>query len=131
MKYTTREYQGKNVNLGLLTNLITGFFTEERFRTQSSKDQKGILIQVRKGGVFRPILSTDKCFNLVVEGNKYDFKIKMGVGQWIQGLNSDTAKEIFSKSNGIFQEISEALWTYELEHNLWHYIENQIDLGIV
>jgi hypothetical protein len=29
-----------------------------------------------------------------------------------------------------FVEVPEALWSFEIEHQLWHFLENQIQLGI-
>lgn len=131
MRYAIREYHEKTVDLCGLEKLIIDFFKEERFKTQSTKISKGILIQARKGGIYRPVLSTDKAFTLIVEGNSTDFKIKIGIGKWMNNIESEVLDTFQLNSNKGFIETPEALWAYEIEHHLWHFIENQIELGIV
>jgi hypothetical protein len=130
MKTATREYNGKNVDLDKLAQLIVEFFNEEHFKTQSGKHPDGILIQAKKGGVFRTLLAMDRAFTIVIEGDQSNFKIKMGVGSWLKDLGVAAIEIFFVSELVAFVEVPEALWSYEIEHQLWHYIENQIELGI-
>ena len=130
MKNAMREYVGKNVDLDKLTDLVLDFFREEGFRTQHSKHPKGTLIQARKGGVFRALLAMDRSFTVIIEGIPSNFKVKIGVGKWLQDLGAAAIESFFISPLVAFVEVPEALWSYEIEHHLWHYIETQIDLGI-
>lgn len=130
MKSAIREFQGKNVNLDDLSELIVDFFKEEGFRTQFSRHPHGILIQARKGGVMRTLLAMDRALTVIIQGDKDEFKIRIGVAKWLKNLGVASIETFFFSPMVAFIEVPEALWSYEIEHQLWHYIENQIDLGI-
>ncbi len=130
MKYAQRDYVGKNVNLDKLEALIEEFFKEEGFRLQSSKHPNGYLIQAKKGGIFRTLLAGDRAYTILVEGTSSNFKIKVGVGEWLKNLGLAALESFFLTPLLAFVEVPEALWSYEIEHHLWHYIETQIELGI-
>ncbi|AKA49066.1 hypothetical protein IX51_08095 [uncultured archaeon] len=130
MKSAIREFQAKDVNLDTLSELIVDFFKEEGFRTQTSKHPHGTLIQARKGGVMRTLLAMDRALTVVIQGDHNDFKIRIGVGKWLKNLGVASIEAFFLSPMVAFIEVPEALWSYEIEHHLWHYIETQIDLGI-
>ena len=130
MKYAQRDYVGKNVNLDKLEALIEEFFKEEGFRLQSSKHPNGYLIQAKKGGIFRTLLAGDRAYTILVEGTSSNFKIKVGVGEWLKNLGLAALESFFLTPLLAFVAVPEALWSYEIEHHLWHYIETQIELGI-
>jgi hypothetical protein len=130
MRTATREYSGKNVNLDKLGQLIVEFFNEEHFKTQTVKHPNGILIQAKKGGVFRTILAMDRAFTIIIEGDQSDFKVKIGVSAWLMDLGIAAIETFFVAGALAFIEVPEALWSYEIEHQLWHYVENQVELGI-
>ncbi len=130
MKTTSREYSGKNVDLKKLNSLILQFFKEENFQVQNTTHPRGFLIQARKGGILRTLLAMDRAFTLIIEGEPSDFRIKIGVGEWLKDLGMASIEGFFISPMLAFVEIPEALWSYEIEHQLWHYVENQIDLGI-
>ncbi|MCL4314769.1 MAG: hypothetical protein M1454_03490 [Candidatus Thermoplasmatota archaeon] len=129
MKQIVREYQGKNVDPKKVAELIKSFFAEENFKVQDTEHPKGFLIQATKGGFLRTLLSMDRAFTITVSGDASDFKVALGVGKWIQNLGVAAAEAFFITPVVAFVEVPEALWSYEIEHQLWHYLENQIELG--
>lgn len=130
MKTTSREYSGKNFSLRKLNDLILQFFREENFQVQTSNHPRGFFIQARKGGVMRTLLAMSRAITVVIEGEPSDFKVKVGIGEWLKDLGIASIESFFLSPMLAFVEVPEAMWSYELEHQLWHYIENQIDLGI-
>ncbi|MEM3237917.1 MAG: hypothetical protein QXO58_05120 [Thermoplasmata archaeon] len=130
MKYAMREYTEKNVDLDKLEQSILDFFKEEGFKTQSAKHPNGTVIQAKKGGVFRTILAMDRSFTLLIEGSSSDFKIKIGVGKWLQDLGVAALETFFLSPLVAFVEVPESLWSYEIEHQIWHYIEMQMEMGL-
>ncbi len=130
MKTTSREYSGKNVDLKKLSGLIMDFFREENFQVQNTTHPRGFLIQAKKGGMLRTLLAMNRAFTLIIEGEPSDFRIKIGVGEWLKDLTIASIEGFFISPMLAFVEVPEALWSYEIEHQLWHYVENQIDLGI-
>lgn len=130
MKTTSREYSGKNFNLRKLNDLVIQFFKEENFQLQSSNHPRGFLIQARKGGIMRTLLAMNRAFTITIEGEPSDFTVNVGVAEWLKDLGVAAIESFFLSPMLAFVEVPEALWSYELEHQLWHFIENQIDLGI-
>ncbi|MCL4329941.1 MAG: hypothetical protein M1533_02930 [Candidatus Thermoplasmatota archaeon] len=130
MKFASREYTGKDVNVDKLAEAIKTFFSEEGFKIQDGVHPKGHLIQVRKGGIFRTLLAMDRAFTIIVEGDSSDVKVKIGVGKWLQDLGVAALEAFFFAPVVAFIEVPESLWSYEIEHQFWHHIENQIELGL-
>lgn len=130
MRYAQRDFVGKDTDLDKLRNLVEQFFKEEGFRLQSSKHPNGYLIQAKKGGIFRTLLASDRAYTIVIDGNSSNFKVKIGVGDWLKNLGIAALETFFVTPLLSFVEIPEALWSYEIEHHLWRYIETEIELGI-
>ena len=130
MRYAQRDFVGKDTNLDKLEDLVEEFFREEGFKLQSSKHPNGYLIQAKKGGIFRTLLASDRAYTIIIEGNSSNFKMKVGVGEWLKDLGIAAMESFFLTPLLAFVEVPEAFWSYEIEHHLWHYIETQIDLGI-
>ena len=130
MKQAIRQYTGKNADPEKVGQLIKQFFDNEKFKTQMGVHPKGIVIQAQKGGIFRTMLAMDRAFTVIVEGDANNLTVKLGVGKWLQDLGVAALEAIFLTELVIFVEVPEALWTFEIEHQLWHYIESQLELGI-
>ena len=129
MKEIIREFQGKNVDPKKVADITSQFFTEEGFKVQSASHPKGIIVQATKGGFLRTLLAMDRAFTIVIEGDLSDFKIRLGVGKWLKDLGIAALEAFFLTPLAAFIEVPEALWSYEIEHQYWHFIENQIELG--
>lgn len=130
MKYTVREYQGKNVDPKKLSDAIASYFKEENFITQSGSHPNGYLIQVKKGGIFRTILGMDRAFTIIITGDPSNLKIQLGITKWLQNLGVAAIESILLSPLVAFVEVPESLWSFELEHQLWQFIENQVNLGL-
>ena len=130
MRYTTREYNGKNVDLQKVSDLIEQFFKEEGFIVQAAKGSKGYVVQARKGGFFRTLLAMNRAFTAVIVGDKDNFTVKLGVAEWLADLGMAAVESLFLSPIIAFVEVPEALWSFEIEHQLWHFLDNQIQLGI-
>ncbi len=130
MKYAIREYKGKNVDLEKLSKAIEDYFKEENFVTQSSQHPNGYLVQAKKGGIFRTILGMDRAFTIVISGTPSDFRVQIGLGKWLQDLGVAAIEAFFITPVLAFIEVPESLWSFELEHALWQFIETQINLGL-
>ena len=84
----------------------------------------------KKGGFFRTILAMNRAFTIVVEGEKNDFRVRIGVAEWLADLGMAAVESFFISPFLAFVEVPESLWSFEIEHQLWHFIENQMELGI-
>ena len=130
MRYATREYNGKNIELQKVSDLIEQFFKEEGFIAQAAKGPRGYVVQARKGGFFRTLLAMNRAFTAVIVGDKDNFTVKLGVAEWLADLGMAAVESLFLSPIIAFVEVPEALWSFEIEHQLWHFLENQIQLGI-
>ncbi|MGC8608995.1 MAG: hypothetical protein ACP5UV_03885 [Thermoplasmata archaeon] len=130
MKYATREYQGKNVDPKKLSEAIENYFKEENFITQSAVHPNGYLIQVKKGGIFRTILGMDRAFTIIITGDASNLKVQVGITKWLQNLGVAAIESILLSPLVAFIEVPESLWSFELEHQLWQFVENQVNLGL-
>jgi len=130
MRYTIREYNSKNIDPQKVSDLVEQFFKEEGFIVQTAKGSKGYVVQARKGGFFRTILAMNRAFTAVIDGDKDDFTVKLGVAEWLADLGMAAIESLLLSPAIAFIEVPEALWTFEIEHQLWHFLENQLQLGI-
>ncbi len=130
MREAIREYRQKNIILDKVAGLVSQFFQEEGFTVQSAKTSMGHIIQAKKGGFFRTILAMNRAFTIVVEGEPNDFRVRIGVAEWLADLGMAAVESFFISPLLAFVEVPESLWSFEIEHQLWHFIENQMELGI-
>ena len=72
-----------------LGNLVLSFFKEEGFITQRINLDHTQIIQAKKGGIMRALLSTNKAFTIIVKGDPNNIDVIMGIRlvqlilQWI------------------------------------------------
>lgn len=131
MRFAQRDYFGKHINPESLKNIIMDFFSEEGFRVQWFSHPDGFVVQAHKGGVFRPILRKDGSFTISIEGDEFDYKVRIGISRWIEKAGEKRIEKMLHHPSSEFDETPESLWTYEMEHHFWHYLETQIELGAV
>ena len=100
--------------------------SREGFVVKLAFDQDKAVIQARKGGVFRTMLEMDRSFTTIFQRKNGHVEMNMGVAKTLDSLDNGNIKNIY---HGIFIEIPEAIWAYEIEHHLWNaiemYLENQ------
>ncbi|MHB1507555.1 MAG: hypothetical protein ACYCUZ_05805 [Cuniculiplasma sp.] len=126
MNISKREYPDKNVDMENLSAVVERYFIGEGFVVKLAFDQDKAVIQARKGGVFRTMLEMDRSFTTIFQRKNGHIEMSMGVAKTLDSLDSENIKNIY---HGIFIEIPEAIWAYEIEHHLWNaiemYLENQ------
>ena len=126
MNISKREYPDRNVDMEKLSAVVERFFIGEGFVVKLAFDQDKAVIQARKGGVFRTMLEMDRSFTTIFLRKNGHVEMNMGVAKTLDSLDNGNIKNIY---HGIFIEIPEAIWAYEIEHHLWNaiemYLENQ------
>jgi hypothetical protein len=130
MKQAKREFNNQNINIDAMAKAAEQFFKEESFKTQSAKHPKGWLIQATKGGIFRSILGMDRAFTITISGDSNNVTVSMGIGKWLQDLGVAAIEAFLLTPLVVFVEVPESLWSFEIEHHFWHYLENQVSLGL-
>ena len=126
MNISKREYPDRNVDMENLSAVVERYFIGEGFVVKLAFDQDKAVIQARKGGVFRTMLEMDRSFTTIFLRKNGHVEMNMGVAKTLDSLDNGNIKNIY---HGIFIEIPEAIWAYEIEHHLWNaiemYLENQ------
>ena len=112
-----------------LLSTADGAVEVSRTFVQSARESKVQIIS-NIGGFFRTILAMNRAFTIVVEGEKNDFRVRIGVAEWLADLGMAAVESFFISPLLAFVEVPESLWSFEIEHQLWHFIENQMELGI-
>lgn len=130
MHFTNRIYLNEQVDMQKLGNLVLSFFKEEGFITQRINLDHTQIIQAKKGGIMRALLSTNKAFTIIVKGDPNNIDVIMGIREWIEGDSESKLKTAIKTPISFFESVPEAIWAYELEHHLWNHLETNIELGI-
>ncbi len=124
MNISKREYPDKNVDMENLSAVVERYFIGEGFVVKLAFDQDKAVIQARKGGVFRTMLEMDRSFTTIFLRKNGHVEMNMGVAKTLDSLDNGNIKNIY---HGIFIEIPEAIWAYEIEHHLWNAIEMYLE----
>jgi len=112
------RFQGKNKDLDLLSQQIVEQMRIDGYRTQSANSSIGIIIQAKKAGVLRDIITADRAFSILITGEPNDFSIKIGIGMWAQNLAVAAAEAVLLSWLFLAVDVPEMLWTRHVENNL-------------
>lgn len=129
MKYASRNYESPNLDLKHISNLALGFFKEEGFVTQRFEKSNEHIIQARKGGILRALLSTSRAITVVLNAHNNTIAAYMGISEWIDGSEDERKRMIGLSIEKLFLETQESLWAYEIEHHLWNHLETNIEIS--
>ncbi len=129
MKFASRVYDLPQVDLKNVSNLTLGFFKEEGFVTQRFENSNEHIIQARKGGILRALLSTNKAITVVMFEQNGSIYVMIGVKEWSDGKVPEFASRNPNVVSKFFLETPESLWVYEIEHHLWNHIETNIEIS--
>ncbi len=109
------RFQGKNKDLSQLSQQIVQQLTSEGYKTQATTAPLGQVIQAKKAGVLRDIITADRAFSILITGQPNDFSIHIGIGKWIQNLAVAAAEVILLSWLFIAVDVPEMLWTRHVE----------------
>jgi hypothetical protein len=112
------RFQGKNKDLKQLSQQIVQQLESEGYKTQSTSAPLGIVIQAKKAGILRDIITADRAFSILITGQPNDFSIHIGIGKWIQNLAVATAEVILLSWLFLAVDVPEMLWTQHVENTI-------------
>ena len=112
------RFQGKNKNLNQLSQQIVQQLESEGYKTQSTTAPLGIVIQAKKAGILRDIITADRAFSILITGQPNDFSIHVGIGKWIQNLAVAAAEVILLSWLFLAVDVPEMLWTRHIENTI-------------
>ena len=109
------HFEGKNKDLTQLSDQIIKKLSSEGYKTQSTDNPMGIIIQAKKAGVLRDIITADRAFTIMITGNPNDFAIHIGIGKFIQNIAVIAAEALLLSALFLAIDIPEMLWTRHVE----------------
>lgn len=112
------RFQGKNKDLSQLSQQIVQQLTSEGYKTQATTAPLGQVIQAKKAGILRDIITADRAFSILITGQPNDFSIHIGVGKWIQNLAVAAAEVILLSWLFLAVDVPEMLWTQHVEKGI-------------
>jgi hypothetical protein len=112
------RFQGKNKDLNQLSQQIVQQLTSEGYKTQSTAAPLGTVIQAKKAGILRDIITADRAFSILITGQPNDFSIHIGIGKWIQNIGVAAVETIFLSWLFLAVDVPEMLWTRHVENTV-------------
>ena len=79
------------------------------FKTQSRQLPTGFVIQAQKAGILRDIITADRAFTIMLEGQPDDFTVTVGIGKFIQNLAVAAIEVILLSELFLIVEVPEML----------------------
>lgn len=112
------HFEGKNTDLNHLSQQIVQQLNSEGYKTQMTNVPLGIVIQAKKAGILRDIITADRAFSIVISGQPSDFSVHIGIGKWIQNLAVAAAEVILLSWLFLAVDVPEMLWTRHVENTI-------------
>lgn len=112
------RFQGKNLDLNQLSQRIVQYLQNDGYQVQSTSAPMGYVIQAKKAGILRDIITADRAFTIMVTGQPNDFAIHIGIGKWIQNIAVAAAEVLLLSVLFLAIDVPEMLWTRHVEGQL-------------
>ncbi len=112
------RFEGKSKDLDELSRQIIEKLSSEGYKTQSIKNSLGIIIQAKKTGVLRDIITAERAFVILISGQPNDFTIHIGIGKFNQNLAVASVEAILTVGLFLIVDIPEMLWNIEVEKGI-------------
>jgi hypothetical protein len=112
------RFQGKNKDLKKLSTDITSKLQNMGYKTQSTLNSMGYIIQAQKSGILRDIITADRAFTIMIAGQPNDFTIHVGIGKLMQNLAVAAVETVFLSALFLAVDVPEMLWTRHVESEL-------------
>jgi hypothetical protein len=112
------HFTNKNKDLNQLAQQIVQQLDIEGYKTQSKTTPLGIVIQAKKAGILRDIITADRAFSILISGQPNDFQIHVGIGRWIQNISVAAVETIFLTWLFLAIDIPEMIWTTQVEKTI-------------
>jgi hypothetical protein len=112
------RFQGKNKDLGQLSQQISGYLQGDGYKVQSTTTTSGPIIQAQKAGTLRDIIAADRCFTIAITGTPNDFTIKIGIGKWLQNIAAAAAEAVLLSALFLAVDVPQMMWTLHVENTI-------------
>ena len=122
-----KQYTGKNTDLNVLKSKIETYLEGQGFKVQSSvPSTQGILIQAQKAGFLRDIITADRAFNILIDGEPNNFTVRIGVGKWFKNIGIAAVEALLLSEIFLAIDVPEMLWNLEIEGKILKQIDSLV-----
>ena|SRR5487761_2154989 len=113
------SFQNKNKDLGQLAQQIVTTLDADGYKTQlTSNSPTGIIIQAKKAGILRDIITADRAFTIMITGDSNNFAIHIGIGKWVQNIAVAAVEALLLSVLFLAVDIPEMVWTKHVENEI-------------
>ncbi len=111
----------------MLRENITKSLQDQGFKVQVPKPSEGSwLIQAQKGGFLRELITAERAFNILIQGQPNDFTVRVGIGKWIQNIAVATVETLLLSELFLPLDVAEMVWNLEVEKNVMKKIDELV-----
>jgi hypothetical protein len=113
------RFENKNRDLNQLAQQIVTMLEGDGYKTQmTSNSPVGTVIQAKKAGILRDIITADRAFTIMISGDSNNFAIHIGIGKWIQNIAVAAAEALLLSVLFLAVDIPEMMWTRHVENDV-------------
>jgi len=119
----TVRFQGKNRDLNDLGNSFAKMLEEDGYQVQTRQVPGGFVIQAKKAGILRDIITADRAFSILISGDPNDFTVRIGIGRFLQNLGVMAIEAILLSELFLAVDVPEMLWSIHVEKEILKKLE--------
>ncbi len=112
------RFQEKNIDLKQLSQQIAEHLQNNGYQTQSTTAPMGYVVQAKKAGIMRDIITADRAFTIMITGQPNDAFVHIGIGNWIQNIAVAAAEALLLSALFLAIDVPEMLWTQHVENEI-------------
>jgi hypothetical protein len=119
----TVRFQGKNRDLNDLGTSFAKMLEEDGYQVQTRQVPGGFVIQAKKAGILRDIITADRAFSILISGDPNDFTVRIGIGKFLQNLGVMAIEAILLSELFLAVDVPEMLWSIHVEKEILKKLE--------
>jgi hypothetical protein len=113
------HFEGKGTQLDALESHIEEYLKGDGFTVQTAPPSDDArVIQAKKGGWLRDVVAADRALTITITGTPADFKVKVGIGKWLQHLGVAAIETLLVSELFLFVDVADTMWNLEIEDKL-------------
>ncbi|MEM4118702.1 MAG: hypothetical protein QXR75_01970 [Thermoplasmatales archaeon] len=112
------RFQGKNRDINEVGSAFAKMLEEEGYNVQTKQIPNSFIIQAKKAGILRDIITAERAFTIMISGEPNDFTLRIGIGKLFQNLAVMAAEAILLSELFLAVDVPETLWSIHVEKEL-------------
>ena len=113
------RFENKNKDPKQLADQIVNMLNSDGYKTQMTPNAPaGIIIQAKKAGILRDIITADRAFTIMISVDANNFAVHIGIGKWVQNIAVAAAEALLLSLLFLAVDVPEMLWTVHVEKEI-------------